>query len=228
MPMITYSLQQFFSKKFEVDSTNLLYDNPSYFSRNAMIDYLCQLSQRGLAEYVYYMLDNPISEEITSKDITQLSNINDCTINMCKVLMAERNRGLTLTQIATALHSDLDYKNNLVALTKYGENQAKTAAQLGLAVFREELWYLSAVGYVFIYLNEEVQNKYLAINLLRDPFYSRVIASMCSKETNIRDFMGILSESTQKRRSSSCNWVIAFFTEQCRREQFKVNRLIFK
>jgi hypothetical protein len=68
MPMITYSLQQFFSKKFEVDSTNLLYDNPSYFSRNAMIDYLCQLSQRGLAEYVYYMLDNPISEEITSKE----------------------------------------------------------------------------------------------------------------------------------------------------------------
>ena len=143
--------------------------------------------------------------------------------------MAENeNEGLTLTEIATKLHNDDTYKDNNVALTKYGENQVKTACQMGLTIFRDDLWYLTGVGFVICNLPEKVQTKYFAINLLRDPFYGKIIPSLIEKDTNLRDFMDSLSESTQKRRSSSCQKVLAFFIKQCQVENIKLNNLIFK
>ena len=139
-----------------------------------------------------------------------------------------RNKGLTLTEIATELHANDNYKDNAVALTKYGENQVKTACQMGLTIYKEDLWYLTGVGFVINNLPEDVREKYFAINLLRDPFYSKIILSLFEKETNLRDFMGILSESTQKRRSSSCQKVLAFFIKQCQAENITINTPIFR
>jgi hypothetical protein len=84
------------------------------------------------------------------------------------------------------------------------------------------------VGFVINNLPEDVREKYFAINLLRDPFYSKIILSLFEKETNLRDFMGILSESTQKRRSSSCQKVLAFYIKQCQVENITINNLTFK
>ena len=226
--MTTISIQDFYSRKFETESTKILLETPSLFSAEAMESYVYKLMQYRLDEYIQYLHSNPNKSEITSKDITQLSSIEDCTTNMCRVMLSHVNCGLSFPEIASGLHVDDNYKNNLVALMKYGENQVKTASQLGLCVFWNELWYLSSVGYIFLNLPENVQNKYLSINLLRDPFYSKVIESLCQKDTCLRDFMGILSESTQKRRASSCNRVMAFFYRQCKEEDVKIYNLIKK
>lgn len=132
---------------------------------------------------------------------------------------------MSLIEVATALHANNKYKDNTVALTKYGENQIKAAAQLGLTVYANGLWYLSAVGYVFCNLDADAQRKYLATTILRDPFYSRVILSLLKKDTNLKDFMTILSESTQKRRASSCTKVLSFFFEQCSIEGISLHNL---
>ena len=188
-----------------------------------MENYLYQVINYPLKEYIYYIIENPITNEITSKDITQLSSIEDCTTNMCKMMLLNGNCGLTLPQIASGLHADKNYKDNLVALTKYGENQVKTACQLGLTIFHNNLWYLTSIGVVFPLVPNDVKRKFFSISLLRDPFYSKVISSMCQQETNLIDFMTILSESTQKRRSSSCMKLIDIFIHQCRVESINIH-----
>jgi hypothetical protein len=224
--MATISIQDFYSKKFETESTKILLETPSLFSAEAMEGYIYNLMQYSLDEYIHYLHSNPNECEITSKDITQLSSIEDSTINMCRVMLSRANCGLSFPEIASELHADDSYKDNLVALMKYGENQVKTASQLGLCVSWNELWYLSSVGYVFLNLPENVQNKYLSINLLRDPFYSKVIESLCQKDTCLKDYMEILSESTQKRRASSCKRVMEFFYRQCKEEDVKIYNII--
>lgn len=221
--MTTFHIQDFYSKWFESESTLLLLENPEFFSQKAMENYLYQVINYPLKEYIYYIIENPITNEITSKDITQLSSIEDCTTNMCKMMLLNGNCGLTLPQIASGLHADKNYKDNLVALTKYGENQVKTACQLGLTIFHNNLWYLTSIGVVFPLVPNDVKRKFFSISLLRDPFYSKVISSMCQQETNLIDFMTILSESTQKRRSSSCMKLIDIFIHQCRVESINIH-----
>ena len=213
--MTTFSVSDFFSKKIENDSTSMLLSDKLYFSVSAVIDYVVQIQKIAIKEYIQYLAEHPILDAILSKDITQLSSIEDCTSNICKVIRDSGNPGMSLVEIATALHADNNYKDNNVALMKYGENQVKTASQLGLAVYRNDLWYLSAVGYIFPCIDEKSQRKYLALAQLRDPFYSRIILSLVEKDTILKDFMTILSETTQKRRSSSCMKVLSYFTEQC-------------
>ena len=212
--MTTFTISDFFSKKFENESTSILLDDPLYFSENAVIDYVRQVQKYALKEYIWYLAEHPVLEAILSKDITQLSSIEDCTNNICRIMRENQNPGMSLVEIATALHADNSYKDNTIALTKYGENQVKTAAQLGLAVYRKELWFLSAIGYVFPCIENELQRKYLALTQLRDPFYSKVILSLIEKDTDLKDFMTILSVSTQKRRTSSCLRVLSYFFKQ--------------
>lgn len=223
--MIEYTVEDFFSKQLEVESTRILLNEPAIFSTNVVKDYLCHLAKIELVKYLDCLKENPNIAEVTSKDITQLSNIDDCTINMCQIMLDCDNKGLSLKDIARLLHADRNYKDNLVALSKYGENQVKTAAQLGLVTNVNDLLFLSAIGYIFPDEPKIIQNKYLAINMLRDPFYSKVILSLIKHDTNLKDFMNIISESTQKRRFSSCKRVLSFFKEQCVIEEVKIYNL---
>lgn len=225
--MMIFNIEDFFSKRFEKESTVILLEKPTFFSSTLMEDYVCQLMNYSLEDYVLYLADHPNVIEITSRDITQLSNIEDCTTNMCKIMLEYDNQGLSLTAIATRLHGDDNFKDNAIALTKYGENQVKTACQMGLTVFKKDLWYLTSIGYVINNLPEKVQKKYYAINLLRDTFYSKIILSLYERDTNLRDFMSILSESTQKRRASSCQKVLDFFFKQCSEENIIIHNLKF-
>lgn len=224
--MTTFTISDFFSKKFENESTSILLDDPLYFSENAVIDYVRQVQKYALKEYIWYLAEHPVLEAILSKDITQLSSIEDCTNNICRIMRENQNPGMSLVEIATALHADNSYKDNTIALTKYGENQVKTAAQLGLAVYRKELWFLSAIGYIFPCIENELQRKYLALTQLRDPFYSKVILSLIEKDTDLKDFMTILSVSTQKRRTSSCLRVLSYFFKQCSIEGVVLHNII--
>lgn len=223
-----YIISDFFSKRFETESTEIFLSSYQYFSKGAVIDYVLQITKISLSEFILYISNNPIVNEITSRDITQLSSINDCTVNMCEIMSEHGLGGLTLPEIATLLHSDNKYKDNFVALNKYGENHVKTAMQLGLTTFKNDLWFPTAIGSVFCNLPEGVRDKFLCLTLFRDPFYSRVITSLLKSDVELRDFMTILSESTQKRRTSSCNRVLSFFFNQCDIENIPVHNIISK
>lgn len=221
-------IKDFFEKKFETESTKLLINEKSLFSKEAMVDFIRNILSYPIQEYLNLMPSFMSHSEIKSGDITQLSSISDCTENICKVMLSFENKGFTLSEIATYLHADRQYENNLIALKKYGENQVKTASQLGLCVLQNGLWYLSAIGYVFLDLDEHDRNKILSLNLLRDPFYSNIITSLCKRDTNLLDYMNILSESTKKRRASSCYKILHFFIQQCKYEGLTIYKLTYK
>ena len=216
-----FTIDDIFRRRFEEESDKILLDLPHFFSKKAMKNYVEQIAGIGLENYIKYAETHPNVNSITTKDITQLSSIADCTIDMCSI-WNEENNGKTLIQIAEALHGDRKYKDNYGALTKYGENQVKTACQLGLTVSRNNLWYLSSVGTVFLSLTDDVKYKYFSICMLRDPFYSRVFCNMCRRETNLLDYMSILSESTKRRRVSSCMRLINIFVQQCKAESINI------
>ena len=221
------TIEDFFTKRFEEESDKILLDFPQLFSKKVMKNYVEQLAGIRLEDYITYAETYPNSSIITTKDITQLSSITDCAVNMCNV-WKEENEGKTLIQIAEALHGDRKYKDNTVALTKYGENQVKTACQLGLTFFRNNLWYLSSVGKVFLSLADDVKYKFFSICMLRDPFYSRVFCNIYRRETNLLDYMSILSESTQRRRVSSCMRLINIFIQQCKAESINIYPITVK
>lgn len=218
-------ISDFFSRQFEDESNKILMSSPSFFSSELMIDYIRQILGYGLNEFIKFA-QNLHLPEITSKDITQLSSIDDCTINMCKMLIECNNTGLTFQDIAANLHDSDLYKFNETALNKYGENQVKTACQLGLTTLQGNKWYLTAIGFIYPQLSKEEQNKLLSVILLRDPFYNRVLCSLITAETSIRDYMTLLSESTIKRRIPSCIKLIEYFVRQCDVEGVKTYRLI--
>ena len=53
--MTTFTIRDFFSKKFEDESTNILLDNAPYFSEDAVIDYVMQIQKYALKEYISYL-----------------------------------------------------------------------------------------------------------------------------------------------------------------------------
>ena len=216
-----YTVEDFYSKKFEDESNEILLNERWLFSEKAMEDYVIQITNISISDYISYCESLPSIPNYTSKDITQLSSLYDCTLGMCKALK-EVDHGLSFTEIATKLHDGQYYKYNSGALTKYGENQVKTASQLGLTICIKDLWYLSSIGHIFPNLAGDIQNKYFSICLLRDPFYSRVLCSMYKQETNLPNYMTILSETTQKRRLSSCKQLINFFIQQCNTESISI------
>ena len=216
-----YTVEDFYSKKFEDESNEILLNERWLFSEKAMEDYVIQITNISISDYISYCENLPSIPNYTSKDITQLSSLYDCTLGMCKALK-EVDHGLSFTEIATKLHDGQYYKYNSGALTKYGENQVKTASQLGLTICIKDLWYLSSIGHIFPNLAGDIQNKYFSICLLRDPFYSRVLCSMYKQETNLPNYMTILSETTQKRRLSSCKQLINFFIQQCNTESISI------
>lgn len=215
------TIDSFFSRCFEEESDKILLDFPQFFSKKVMKEYVELIAGIGLEDYITYAENHSNANSITTKDITQLSSITDCTFDMCSI-WGEKNEGKTLIQIAEALHGDRHYKDNTVALTKYGENQVKTACQLGLTIFRNNLWHLSSVGTVFLSLADDVKYKFFSICMLRDPFYSRVFCNMYRRETNLLDYMSILSKSTQRRRASSCMKLINIFVQQCKAESINI------
>ena len=222
---MNYSVEDFFSKKFENESNEILLEQRWLFSEKAVEDYVIQLSDIKLLDYLSFFDSNPHSNNYSSRDITQLSSIYDCTFGMCKALKGI-DYGLSFAGIAEKLHDGQYYKYNSGALTKYGENQVKTASQLGLTFCQKELWYLSAIGNIFLNLSDEIQNKYFSISLIRDPFYGELLSSLCKQVVKLEDYMQILSESTRKRRRSSCIKLINLFISQCEKEGIPTHALI--
>ena len=73
--MTTFSVSDFFSKKFENDSTSMLLSDKLYFSESAVIDYVVQIQKIAIKEYIQYLAEHPILDAILSNDLWYLSAV---------------------------------------------------------------------------------------------------------------------------------------------------------
>ena len=81
-----YTVEDFYSKKFEDESNEILLNERWLFSEKAMADYVIQITNISISDYISYCESLPSIPNYTSKDITQLSSLYDCTLGMCKAL----------------------------------------------------------------------------------------------------------------------------------------------
>lgn len=208
-------LQAYLTK--QVDLECLRYDNsectiePSYIAK-IIADYL---SETPLEELVSILRECDKIEKVNAENILQFSNMKHAMLKVPEILcnLVKINQPIKFEDIGFYLEKDeKDAKlNSDIAMKKYGENHAKTAALLDLAVvsktdIRAEVS-LSEFGKHFVTLTKEHQEA-LALKLcLRIPIIRNYFINNRNDEQICKD-LAILSKTTQKRRGSNVAIVI--------------------
>lgn len=184
-----------------------------YYDYTFPIDEVCkyvhELNSLRCSEIVENILSSSESEYITSADIFQFSNFNDCTLKICSTLKANENPGVKALDMGKLLLDDGKSRKE-GAYTKYGENHLKAATLLGLMWKYYDTYYLTCLGYVYDTLNELEQNRLLTRLILRNNLVKRIIRATYKGNLNMRQFCYMLSDSTYVRRRSNIKSILLY------------------
>lgn len=205
----------FFSQENEKMINDKILDDVDYIvPKDRILEYINKVIDIPYADFIAYLKDNPNTQEIDSSHITQCSSFTACEASLCEVLLNENNPGLEYAEIGILLSSFIS-SNKSGALRKYGENQIKTASQLGLAFEYYNHWYLSCLGYVYLDLDNEKRLNILARTLLRDPLYAKLIVDITQQDIYLKDYMDFLSVATINRRLPSVVKLLSICLSEC-------------
>ena len=205
----------FFSQENEKMINEKILDDVDYVvPKDRILEYINKVIDIPYADFIAYLKDNPNTQEIDSSHITQCSSFIACEASLCEVLLNENNPGLEYAEIGILLSSFIS-SNKSGALRKYGENQIKTAFQLGLAFEYYNHWYLSCLGYVYLDLDNEKRLSILARTLLRDPLYAKLIIDITQRDIYLKDYMDFLSVATINRRFPSVVKLLSICLSEC-------------
>ena len=202
--MINYDLIKFFfSQENEKMINEKILDDIDYIvPKDRILEYINKIIDIPYTDFITYLKDTPNNQEIDSSHITQCSSFTACESYLCKALIRENNLGFEYEEIGILL-SEFISSNKSCALRKYGENQIKTASQLGLAFEYYNHWYLNCLGYVYLDLDQERRTSLLARTLLRDPLYAKILTDITQRDIYLKSYMGFLSTTTINRRIPS-------------------------
>lgn len=185
----------FYSHKLHVeDACNL--QNPSLGIMELCEDILLNLIEVECKDIISTIKKANIIFDISHGDVPQFSSLDDCVY---KVPLLVKDCGidkLTYSQLGFMLRTK---PRKECADMKYGENQSKTAAQMGLCSIINARIYPSYLGVTFCNLDKEMQMKLLPKLILFIPYIFNQFAKN-TKYEDIIDSVSILSPSTQKRR----------------------------
>ena len=211
----------FFSQENEKMINEKILDDVDYVvPKDRILEYINKVIDIPYADFVAYLKDNPNTQEIDSSHITQCSSFTACEASLCEVLLNENNPGLEYAEIGILLSSFIS-SNKSGALRKYGENQIKTASQLGLAFEYYNHWYLSCLGYVYLDLDNEKRLSILARTLLRDPLYAKLIIDITQQDVYLKDYMDFLSVATINRRIPSVVKLLSICLSECNKHDIQ-------
>lgn len=204
-------IQLFFKQTIEDGINSQMMEYSYELPVDNLIDYIQKVCSIPFVSYLNYIRRNTKFKVISSNDITQISDYKNCEINFCNALQGIR-RPLSNEEVGVLLQSDGVIRNS-TANTKYGENHAKAALQLGLAQNRYGYWYLSCLGKVFPLLNKDLRASLLARTLLRSNLYAQIIVGLLQGDVSVESIWSSanLSLSTKERRRSS----VRCFLQMC-------------
>lgn len=217
----------FFSKSYEKQLNEMVLDDIDYVvDIYGVLNYVANVIDVPYADYLKYITDHPSNDFITPTDITQSSCFAACETEMIDVFLSEDNRGLDFKSIGK--HFTKYVKSNKDgAYRKYGENQVKTAAQLGLAYEYFKHWYLNSVGYVYNELGQEDKMSLLARNILREPLYASMICDIQQHDIDIVSYMDCLdSEETKARRYENVKCLLDICLNECKKEGIRTFKVL--
>ena len=193
-------IELFFSSSLEKMYNEYILDDKNYVVPKGALDhYINTILSVPYLEFINYIKEHSTSTKISSKNITQCSNFEACEIEMCNALLRDGNRGLGYAEIGKLFPNYVN-TGNQVSFQKFGENQIKTAAQLGLVFEYYDSWYLSCLGYIYPDLTEDIKHSLLARTLLRDALYAKITADLTEGDVCLLSYMTSIPSSTTKQR----------------------------
>lgn len=198
---------EFFNKKYEKKiNKDILYYS---FPHDNVYQYVENVIGEPISAYLDYILDLKTKELIKPEDVFQFSNLDDATINFCKKVKSIDNPGLTHKEVGKLLQDDGKERKD-GANVKYGENHAKLAKELGLAFELCNTYYLSGVGYIFVELSKEQQEKLMSRLIIRSTLFKRLYQASTNGNVDLRQFLYMLADSTYARRRSNVKKIMGY------------------
>lgn len=218
-------IENFVTRSLEKRVDNLMLADKNYIvPKQEVHNYIARVLNIPYSEFIEYVKTH--RGIVEDNQLTQSSNFAACSSEMCKVLESHGNPGMNFVEIGQHFPQYIK-QNNEGAFRKYGENQVKTSAQLGLTFQYYDLWYLTCVGYVYNNFDEQQQMSLLARSILRTPLYHHIIVRLLEEVVDLSDYMYSLSNSTKGRRVGSILKMINICLAECRREKIKYNDLFY-
>ena len=221
------AIEVFFSREVEKMYDGYILDDKNYIvPQDALDNYIKTVLSVPYCEFIDHLRDHYSEFKISSKNVTQCSSFSACEEEMCITLMKEHNPGLTFLEIGRLFPDYVSSKAD-PAYIKFGENQIKTAAQLGLAFEYFDVWFLSCLGYVYSGLSDETKKSLLARTLLRDPLYGKIMVDLCNSDIYLLSYMGtVKSAQTKSRRYRNVEKLLSICTDECKREGIQIGRVL--
>lgn len=189
----------FYSHKLHVEDVCNDLHNPSKPMARLCNDLFSILLNTDCHELISTIRKYDFRFSITTSDIPQFSNLSDCVYKVPATVLDCGIENLTYTQMGYMLRTKPRKEG---ADFKYGENHAKTSAQMGLCAINKCRIYPSSLGIAFSKLCKEKQEQLIPKLILFIPYIYNQYASKATYH-DIIDSVSILKESTQKRRLSN-------------------------
>lgn len=221
-------IELFYNRIYEKDVNNKILDDKNYIvPKKQLLDYVNKLIEIPYIEFLNYIKEHSQTITYDKSDITQCSSFSACEIEMCKALLWGNNPGYQFIEIGKLFPTYVKTRND-GAYRKYGENQVKTASQLGIAFEYYNYWYLSCLGYIYPELSQEQKDSLLARTIIRNPFYQKLLLDLLNGSIKLQDYMSMLSSITIKRRVSSVYTLLAFCIKECVKNDIPLHSIIGK
>ena len=218
-------LSSFFDRTFEAQFHSQILEDENYAVPVETIkEYMIALTRLSLATCFNYLDNHPFTSAIHTGEIGSCSALEACTDELCEVLQQEDHQGMTIMEIGrAAIYEKYLRVHHPKSWSRYGNNQVKTAHQLGLTFKHQHRWHLSCYGYAYAYplLSPKQQKRFLVRALLRNVFYAEILLKLRMESVHINQYMNALSASTQGARSASIARLLQLCLDEMEQEGIK-------
>lgn len=219
-------IKAFFEGDYENELTIKMMENDFRFPLDQVLSYIEQLCSIPYRRFIDYAYDNCYPNELKAEDITQCSDFEQCHNGICNVYKEYGNKAFDFIELGRLLQND-GVKRKDSADRKYGENQVKTAQQLGLVRCYYNKWYCTPLGKIYPYLPEQTQQSLLARTILRNKLYILLLSDAIVEEIKVLDYLSCIGESTRGRRLGSINCLFKVCEQECYRSSINIHTVSF-
>lgn len=148
---------------------------------------------------------------VDASNIPQYSNFDDATNGVNRILIESSEEGITYNKMGYHLNGK---QRNEAANRKYGENHAKLATLLDIAIIsspKNSAFISSSVlGQAYYNLTKENRELILARLALRVPVIQSILIDAMNGKTSVNEHLIHLSVQTQKRRKSNVVTILEY------------------
>ena len=200
-------LTVFFNKTFENEINNNLQELSYELPKEEVLDYVKKIISIEIEEFLLW-IDYHNFFTIDSSDMPQLSDFNAAFYDVVNKLIRAGDKGFRYVEIGLLLQNDGIVRNDM-ANRKYGENHSKASEYLGYLYSLHYHYYVSCIGHILEFLNENEKNKLFVRLLIRTNLFKAVYLFTKNSSLKFRTLFDVLSDKTYRRRLAGTKLILS-------------------